>query len=164
MNNEVEVGVVGISTDNPGLNFIRFIDDRLILVAPPGNPWFTGSKAELTALPKIPFIAREKGSGTRAIMEKRLLASGFDPAGLNTVMILSGTEAVKNAVLAGAGVAIISERAVRAEVERGQMMKIDITGFEAGRDFFLVHRRRKVLSPAAEALLQFLTSGSAIER
>jgi DNA-binding transcriptional LysR family regulator len=156
LQNEVEIGVVGASEKSEKLTFIKFISDTLVLIAPADNSWFAGNVASLGELQKAPFVLRERGSGTRAIMEQKLKEVGFASEGLNISMILGSTEAVKRAVASGAGVSIVSERAVLNEVELGTIKMGGISDLELTRDFFIVHRKHKVLSPAAEALVRFL--------
>ncbi|MDD5093761.1 MAG: selenium metabolism-associated LysR family transcriptional regulator [Dehalococcoidia bacterium] len=153
---EVEVGVVGASEKNEKLTFARFVTDELVLIAPARNSWFAAEKATLEELKRVPFIAREIGSGTRTIAQQKLRESGLSVDDLNIAMTLGSTTAVKVAVESGAGVSIVSRRAVQHEIKLGLIKVMDIEGLELRRDFFVVHRKLKVLSPAAEALLQFL--------
>ncbi len=153
---EVEIGVVGASQKNEKLIFTRFASDRLVLIAPSGNDWFIGNSVAPDDLTGVPFVLREEGSGTRTIMEQKLEAAGIRPGSFNLVMTLGSTAAVKRAVESGAGVSIVSERAVKNEVKLGLFEVLDIQGIELARDFFVTHRRYKVLSPAVEALRQFL--------
>ena len=154
LENEVDLGIVGASEKSDKLTFTRLVSDRLVVIAPAQSKWFAGTKATLDELKKAPFVMREGGSGTRSIMEKRLSERGID--GLHVVMTMGSTESVKRSVESGAGVSIVSERAVRNEVKMGLLRALEIEGTELIRDFFIVHRRQKVLSPAAEALLEFL--------
>lgn len=153
LNNEVDLGVVGAGEKNEKLVFTRFVRDRLVVIAPPEG-WFSGDHLSLEELRKVPFVMRENGSGTRTVMERKLREKGIE--NLNVVMTLGSTEAVKRAVESGAGVSIVSERAIRNEVQLGRLRRMEIEGVDLRRDFFIVHRKQKVLSPAAGALLEFL--------
>ncbi len=153
---ELEIGIVGASEKNEKLTFTRFVKDQLVLIAPAGNKWFKGNPVSPDELVGVPFILREEGSGTRTIMEQKLGECGISPGSFNLVMSLGSTEAVKHAVEEGAGVSIVSERAVQNEIKLGLLEVIDINGIELARDFFIVHRKNKILSPAVEALRQFL--------
>lgn len=155
--NEAEIGVVGASERNDKLTFTPFVTDRMVLIAPAENRWFASGKATLEELRKAPFIMREDGSGTRVMILERLREVDLNLDELNVAMTLGSTTAVKKAVEAGAGVGILSERAVENEVKLGLVRKVDIEGVELDRQFYLLHRKQKVLSPAGEALLQFLT-------
>ncbi|PIU57777.1 MAG: LysR family transcriptional regulator, partial [Chloroflexi bacterium CG07_land_8_20_14_0_80_51_10] len=154
--NEVEIGVVGASEKSEKLVFTQFVNDKLVLIVPAKNNWFAGEVATLSELREAPFVMREWGSGTRTIMQQRLRETELGMDDLNVVMTLGSTTAVKRAVESGAGVSIASERAVQNEVKLGLIRAMNIDGLELVRDFFIVHRKQKVLSPAAEALLQFL--------
>ncbi len=153
---ELEIGIVGASEKNEKLAFTRFVKDQLVLIAPAGNNWFKGNPVSPDELIGVPFILREEGSGTRKIMEQKLGERGISPGSFNLVMSLGSTEAVKHAVEEGAGVSIVSEKAVQNEIKLGLLEVIDISGIELARDFFIVHRKNKILSPAVEALSQFL--------
>ncbi|NQT72266.1 MAG: LysR family transcriptional regulator [Chloroflexi bacterium] len=156
LENEVELGVVGASEKNDKLVFEKFVSDELVIIAPAQNRWFSGNIVSLDDLKKAPFVLRESGSGTRAIIGSRLKETGTGLEDLNIAMVLGSTEAVKRAVQSGAGVSVVSERAVQNEVKLGTIKVFEIDGIKLARDFYLVHRRQKVLSPAAEALLEFL--------
>jgi len=156
LDNEVEIGVVGASEKSEKLVFTQFVNDKLVLIVPAKNNWFAGEVATLSELREAPFVMREWGSGTRTIMQQRLRETELGMDDLNVVMTLGSTTAVKRAVESGAGVSIASERAVQNEVKLGLIRAMNIDGLELVRDFFIVHRKQKVLSPAAEALLQFL--------
>ena len=156
LGNEVEIGVVGASEKSEKLLFTKFVSDKLVLIIPANRRWFAKSVVSLKELKRTPFVLREKGSGTRTMMEQKIQDAGFDLNGFDTVMIMGSTEAIKRAVESGAGVSIVSERAVINEVELGLIKTIEISGLDLARDFFIVHRKNKVLSPAAEALAKFL--------
>jgi len=158
LDNEVDLGVVGAGEKNEKLVFTRFVRDRLVVIAPARSEWAADDRVTAEQLGKMPFIMRESGSGTRAVMERRLKELGIE--GLNVVMTFGSTEAVKRAVESGGGVSIVSERAVRNEVQLGLLRTMEIEGVELGRDFFIVRRKQKVLSPAAAALFEFLGSVS----
>jgi DNA-binding transcriptional LysR family regulator len=71
-------------------------------------------------------------------------------------MELGSTTAVKRAVKCGAGVSIVSERAVENEVKLGLLKEVAVEGLALNRDFFIVYKQQRTLSPAAFAFLQFL--------
>jgi DNA-binding transcriptional LysR family regulator len=156
MDNEVEVGAVGAKEGGEKLVFTKFATDRLVLITAPDSKWFKRDAITLDELKELPFILRESGSGTRTIVRQRLKEMGTSEAGLNIVMELGSTTAVKKAVECGAGVSIVSERAVENEIKLGLLKKKSVRGLEISRDFFFVYKRQRTLSPAASAFLQFL--------
>ncbi len=156
MEGEVEIGIVGATEENEKLSFSKFVSDRLVLIVPVDNQWLKSNTIAPDELIGVPFVLREEGSGTRSFMEQKLGQSGIRPGSFNLVMTLGSTAAVKQAVGSGAGVSIVSERSVQNELKLGLLKTIDIQGVELDRDFHIIHRRHKVLSPAVEALRQFL--------
>lgn len=160
LEDRVEVGVVGTSENSRKLNFTRLVSDRLILIAPVENKFFAGDRLTLEELHDVPVIARESGSGTWTIVRRELERAGIDVRALKVPMVLGSTESVKRAVQCGAGVSFVSERAVRNEVALGLLRAVAIEGVELARDFFVVRRRNKALSPATEALLGFLNEAA----
>jgi DNA-binding transcriptional LysR family regulator len=156
LSNELELGVVGATHRSSKLVFLPFVTDKLALVASPDNEWFSGDAATLEELRETPFIQREVGSGTRKSVAQRLQEMGLAENELATVMILGSTTAVKRAVEGGAGVSILSEKAVEREMSLGLLKRIELKGTDMHRDFFIVHRSRGTLAPAVRALLEYL--------
>ena len=156
MDNEVEIGLVGTREKNDKLAFESFTTDRLVLITPADCNWLRGETVTLEELKKVPFILRESGSGTRATIKKRLHEAGVKEEDLHVVMTLGSTAAVKKAVESGVGASLISERAIEKEIKLGLIKKVPIKDLELNREFFIVLRRGRSLSPATNALLQFL--------
>ncbi len=156
MDNEVEVGAVGAREEEEKLVFTKLATDRLVLITPPDKRWFKREVITLDGLKNVPFILRESGSGTRTSAMQKLKEMGIDKEELNIVMELGSTTAVKKAVECGGGISFVSERAVETEIKLGLLKEVSVKGLEMNRDFFLVHKRQKTLSPAASTFLQFI--------
>ena len=132
--NEVELGVVGATQKNAKLTFTPFVTDRLVLIAPADNKWFDGEMATLEKLKTTPFVMRESGSGTRSTVSQKLQQMGLAESEFNTVMVLGSTTAVKRAVESGAGVSIVSDRAVERESNLGSITKMQLDRLDLNRD------------------------------
>jgi len=156
MSNEVEVGAVGAKEEEEKLVFTKLATDRLVLITPHDSKWFKQDTIVLDELKAVPFILRENGSGTRTIAMQKLKEMGIGEEELNIVMELGSTTAVKKAVECGSGVSFVSERAVETEIKLNLLKKVRVQGLKLDRDFFIVYKRQKTLSPAASAFLQFL--------
>jgi len=156
LDHEVEIGFVGQKERGEKLEFRGFSTEKLVLVSPISPPWLPHDRITVEELKKIPFIIRESGSGTRSSIESKLHEFDVKEAELNIVMRVGSTAAVKKAVESGAGVSIISERAIENEIKLGLLRKVPIEGLELEREFFIVQRRGRSLSPATKALLAFL--------
>jgi LysR family transcriptional regulator, low CO2-responsive transcriptional regulator len=99
------------------------------------------------------FLTREPGSGTRMLMEQLFEASELKPA---IGMEMSSNETIKQAVIAGLGIAFISAHTVASELEDGRLVALDVAGLPVVRQWFVVRRQDKVLLPPAQAMLDFL--------
>ncbi len=156
LDHEVEIGFVGQKEKGEKLEFYGFSIEKLVLIAPVSPPLVPHDQITVEELKKVPFIIRESGSGTRSSIERKLHEFGVKEADFNIVMRVGSTAAVKKAVESGAGVSIISERAIENEIKLDLLKKVPIEGLELEREFFIVYRRGRSLSPATKALLAFL--------
>ncbi len=100
---------------------------------------------------------REKGSGTAAAVESALRRQWITTSDLKVCTTISSSEAMKQAVLAGCGVAFISEMAVREELKQGTLVAIDLPELIITRSFSVVHKKGRSLSPAATAFQHVLS-------
>lgn len=155
------LGVVGGREDGPHLEFRQFACDELVTVVPRGHPWWRKRRVPVRELLAQPLVQRESGSGSRRCLERALDRLGVAASDLDVVLELGSSEAVKEAVLAGAGVAVLSRRAVLQEVRGGRLKAVAVDGLTLGRDLFVVRDRRRVLPRPAELFLTFLGSGTA---
>jgi LysR family transcriptional regulator, low CO2-responsive transcriptional regulator len=148
---EVELGIVGSLLGDEALTFTPLGQDRIMLVVGRCHPWFSRTNAGLDELRSQSFIFREQGSGTGKTVSEALAAVGIDPGGLNVKVSLGSNEGIKHAVAGGAGISFVSELSVRRELAQGELREIVIPGLEIARQFYLVSRAGRELSPAAAA-------------
>jgi DNA-binding transcriptional LysR family regulator len=111
---------------------------------------------ELDELAGMPFILRERSSGTRMVMAQALDAAGFDPSLLNVVAEMGSTEAVREAVKARIGISIISSYAVKEDIERNSLCAVPLREICIHRPFFLAQRKNREISPLCSAFLEHL--------
>ncbi len=153
---EVSLGLVGRKTDNPHLEFRYLASDRMVLVVPPGHPLGRRKTVSVKQLSRHPLVLREAGSGLRHCFEKSLDRVGLSLADLRVALELGSNEAIKEAVLRGAGVAILSTFAVQKELEAGQLQALAVRDLRCDRDLYVVQDRRRVLPLPARLFLLFL--------
>lgn len=156
---EAAIGFVEGEVDPAGLSVTPIADDELVLVAPPGLA--AGSRAPLTAedLRSLPFVLREEGSGTRAILDKALAGLGLTPADLDVALVLPSNEAVRIAVAAGAGVAALSKLVVRPLLKNGTLATLDFP--LPKRRFFALRHAERTMTKAETAFYALLESEAA---
>ncbi len=156
LEDEIEIGAVGAKLNEPKLEFIPFVKDELVLAVPANHPVAKEEKTSLQMISNLPFIIREKGSGTRITMEAFLKKKGIALDSLNIVAELGSTEAVRQAIIAGIGVSILSKRAIEVETEAGLIRTFPLNDNALWRHFYLVYHKQKSLSPFAQAFLDFI--------
>lgn len=156
LSEEIEIGVVGATPDNKMLTSRRLGHDEILLVARKGHRWCEKSHVTMEDLLTEPVIIRENGSGTHDVVDTALREHGIKTADLPVSAIFSSSEGIKQAVLAGCGVAFISEMAVRQELQLGELVKIKLPGLSITRSFTMIRRKGRTLSPAAQALADIL--------
>ena len=146
----VEMAAVGMQIADRRLEFERFADDEIVLVAPPKTALDVPDVLAPTDLARFPILSREAGSATRQVVEDAL--AGVAPSPL----VLGSLEAVKNAVLAGAGLAFLSRHAVTSELKRGELRQVSVSGVSLRRSLYVVRLRERDASPALVALRRYL--------
>src|SRR5436853_1075151 len=148
-----EIGFAGVRPDAIGLELHPFASDELALVVRNDDRWREVSSIPLEALIETPFVAREPGSGTRIALEKKV---GRSMDAFNIVGSFGSTNGVKEALLAGLGVSVLSILAVRQEVESGRLKILEISDIgPIHRQFFAVLNRKLAASPILEAFIDF---------
>ena len=156
LENLVELALVGGQYDEDAVSFKEILTDRIILV---GRPWDQkDGTLSIQELQDQPLIVREQGSGTRQSTDSALKKAGLDPRNLQVVAQLGSSEAVRRAVIGGAGYAFLSKIAVARELAEGTLVEIQVEGFAITRSFYLAWRNGRSFSPAAEAFVKMLQS------
>jgi LysR family transcriptional regulator for metE and metH len=123
-----------------------------LIIAPAGHP-LLGRRIKASALANSSFLSREPGSGTRGLMERFFQEAGIEP---RIAMEIGSNETIKQAVMAGMGLAFISAHTIAAEVADGRLAMLDVEGLPEVRQWFVVKRSAKRLTPPATALIEFL--------
>jgi DNA-binding transcriptional LysR family regulator len=134
----------------------RFIEDELVLAVAHDHPWAQQGTVPLMALATEPFIQRERGSGSRLVMEQTLKQHGFEPTLLRTVAEMGSTEAIKQGIKAGIGVSILSRIALIDELKAGSVAVVTIEGVTLQRHFYIIRHRGRTLSPLCQTFERFL--------
>jgi DNA-binding transcriptional LysR family regulator len=154
----VEVGVVGARPAARTLEAKELMPDELVVVVPASHPWATRRTTTLGDLQKEPMVVRERGSGSREAFEHALQEAGVSLANLRIVGEMGSTQAVKQAVRAGVGIALISKRAVEDECRAGLLACVKVKDLRVARAFYLVTHRDRTRSPLAQAFVEFIES------
>lgn len=151
--NRIDLAIMGQVPGGLDLEATRFMNNPLVVIAPPGHPLARKKKVPLSSLANEPFLVREAGSGTRGAMERFFAERGM---ALTTSMEMSSNEAIKQAVAAGLGLGILSLQTLEQELELGRLSVLNVEGFPIMRHWYVVHRTDKRLSPVAQAFKSFV--------
>lgn len=147
-NNEVDIAVMGRPPKDLEVRAEPFAAHPHVFVAKPGHPLSQHGQLTVEDLRPLEVMAREQGSGTRAAMEKFFADSRIDP---RIKMEFPSNETLKQAVMAGLGIGFVSLHTIGFELEHKQIALLDIHTTPVVRAWNIVHKRSKMLSPAAEA-------------
>jgi DNA-binding transcriptional LysR family regulator len=124
--------------------------DELVLIVPPGHPWARRPRLDPARLSQERLLTREEGSATRLVTERALLQGGVK---IGRTMELGHTEAIKQAVMAGLGVAFVSVYAVRGELETGRLQQVRLRKLRIQRHFHVIHNEARTLTARANAFI-----------
>ncbi len=140
---KAEFGFIGKEPANKKLFVNRLWQDRLVLAAPIKHPLAKRRSVTVKELVKFPFIIRERGSATRDIAEE-CLERYFDTnfSQFNVVCEMGSSEAVKEAILAGLGISIISLFAIERELKQRLLVAVDISDCVMERYFYLIFKKQ----------------------
>ncbi|MSR54412.1 MAG: LysR family transcriptional regulator [Gemmataceae bacterium] len=146
---EVHLGIVGGMDGRAHFQFQSFASDELVVVASKGHPWYRRRTRSLDEFLSQPLIHREAGSGSRRCLERSLESLGVH-APLNVALELGSNEAVKEAVLQGLGIAVLSRHVVQEEIRSGGLRTVPVKGLNLKREISAVRDRRRAMPPAAQ--------------
>lgn len=153
LNSEMEIGLVeGLTPENVMQSDV-FAHDELVPVISPRNKLASHTPLSANRFCSEPFIVRETGSGTRAITDQALEKLGLLP---KISLTLGSSEAIKRAVMADAGVAIISRMAVESELLSGSLIALPIPQLTIIRNLYRIYPGGFKLSHCAQAFNRLL--------
>jgi len=151
--NRIDLAIMGQVPDGLGLEATRFMDNPLVVIAPPDHPLARKKKVTVRELAAESFLVREAGSGTRGAMERFFAARELE---IRSSMEMSSNEAIKQAVQAGLGLGILSLQTLEMELALKRLTVLKVEGFPIMRHWYVVHRADKRLSPVAQAFKEFV--------
>lgn len=150
----IDLAIMGRPPRYPAVESLALGDHPHILICAPDHPLASTRDISPDRLLAETFIMREAGSGTRILMERFLDRMGegrtYDQIEFNT------NETIKQAVIAGLGIALISAHTVMDALAAGRIATIDIPGVPIVRQWHLVWSVNAGLTPVAEKVLEFL--------
>jgi DNA-binding transcriptional LysR family regulator len=158
----VDLGVVGGHVLGAGEQCLAAgLVDELVLIVPRRHAWARRRTIDVRRFCEQPVLMREEGSATRYVTERALQQAGVR---CRAAMELEHTEAIKQAVMAGLGVSLVSMHAVRGEVATRQLGALRVRGLHLRRHFHVIHDEERPLTASAQALLRLLEAEARYSR
>ncbi len=154
LSGELDFGIVGGYADHFDLEHVLLLKDELHLVASPDLRPKIDVKACPGDLKDMPWVMREKGSGTRQAFENAMMVCGISLQELRVSTQVQSTEALVRCVLAGTGVGVTSRLAVQKYVESGELDIIEVEGLNIQRNFYIIRHRRRSLFTCSGKLIE----------
>lgn len=153
-----DFGIVGTYFKSPNLEYIDLINDELCVITPNNSdyPWENYSELDPEFLISEKIISREKGSGTRGLIESQFIEHGIDYDSLKIIAYVDDTDAIKRFVELGIGISFTSKKAIKREVDMGLIKCFTIKGFELKRMFYFIYHKKRQLSPLSKTFKDFV--------
>ena len=150
----LDVGLIEAPSHQPTLMTEVCGEDDLVAICAPGQSIAVLEYATPERLAEQPYVSREVGSGTREVVDGYFRNNGVEPDDLNIVMELGSREAIKGAVEAGLGIAIVSRVTIVKELKLGDLVAVPLQP-RLVRPLSLVYAREKFRSRLLQVFLDF---------
>lgn len=144
--------VMSYPPENIDIVSTPFLDNEHVVIAP-SNHWAVGKRVTLEALRQEPFLLREPGSGSRHAIDHYLESSRQS---LNVRLALASNEAIRELVVSGMGLAVLSRHSLGDAAARGEIAILEVEDFPLRQPWSIVRLRSKVLSLPAQAFMEAL--------
>ncbi len=157
--NSIDLAIMGQPPEGFDGEKEAFAYHPLSIIAPPEHPLAKAKQIPLHVLLPETFLIREPGSGTRNVFERLLTTHRLHAT---RTLQMDSNETIKQAVMAGLGIALLSLHTIGLELEAKRLIVLDVESLPVMRRWYIAHRSGKRLSPAAIAFRQFLLEEGAL--
>jgi DNA-binding transcriptional LysR family regulator len=151
--NEGDLLIMGQIPKDLAVEAHSFMDNELVVVAPPNHPLSGAKNITLKQLSLQRFLVREPGSGTRQAVDRLFAEHDIT---ITPYMELGSSEAIKQGVMAGLGLSVLSRHNLRLELASNLITVLNAKGFPLKRRWYAAHLKGKKLSLVARTFLEFL--------
>lgn len=155
LDGKTDFGIVGAKYSVKKLSYVELMEDRLLLITPNNSKFMEPnySKLPIDRIIDDNFLFREKGSGTRKLLEDKLIDNGIND--LNVIGYIEDVEIIKKLVSLGIGLSFLSEKVVEDDVKNGMYKAYYIDKINLNRKFYFVYHNERQLSPLNETFKNF---------
>lgn len=148
-----EVAVIAKAEDLPGVNFSPFSKEEMAVIVAPGHHLTFKKAVSFKELAEEPFIMKEKGSGTRKLVEQSFANANCEP---DVLMETSSTEFIKQLVQRGDGISMVVKEAVALELGEKKLAQVQLKNPQIYLDVSIAYLKDQPLSPPAQAFVETL--------
>lgn len=152
--NSTDLALVSIWPDELELESIQLAENKWFLACSPEKKASYTAAIEEGKWELVPFVVREKGSGTRSTMENFFQERDIH---VGSKLELATNEAVKQAVMAGLGASLLSNFSMAQELKEGRIALLELPGLPIKADWNLIWLKQKKHSPAVKAFIRWLS-------
>jgi DNA-binding transcriptional LysR family regulator len=151
LQDEIDIGLVEGPTSSRDLIEENIQTDHLVLIASPSHSLSQKTNITVSDLSDLKFIVRESGSGTRSIFESAMQGTGIP---WKIAGSYNNIEAIKHAVRANLGLAVVPRISVEEDVKMGWLIPLEVRELNIARNFNLIYHRQKFFTPAMKTFIQ----------
>lgn len=152
-NNMDDLYFMGQPPEHLDISVRPFLENPLVVVGPRYHPLAQEKNIPLQRLAEEPLIMRESGSGTRVAVERFFAANRLK---MKVEMEISSNEAIKQAVVGGLGLSILSNHSLALEGSNGPLVVFDVEGFPIQKHWYIIYPSAKQQSVVAQTFLEYL--------
>jgi DNA-binding transcriptional LysR family regulator len=156
----VELGIIEGPAMRRDVKTERMVRDEMVLIVSPNHAWAGRKTIAPGELAKVALLLRERGSGSRRVVERALKKVGLPLRSLKVAMELDSTEAIISGVEAELGAGFVSRWAISKALRLGSVKVVRVEGLEILRDFSFVRQAGVEFAGAAAAFQRFASSAS----
>lgn len=152
-----QIGFCGVAPPkHQGLESFKVAQDEIVLIVFPEHPFAQREQVSFAELEKEPLIFREATSGTQKSLETLLSEAGFGLTRLTPHLVLGNTQVIVSSVEARAGIAFVSNLAIKKSLELGLVRQLVVDGLKLRRDFYCIYYKGRVVSRLLREFLAFI--------
>ena len=157
VNNQDDLYILGQPPKEIDVIAETFLQNPLVVLASVNHSLACKKRITLSRIAEEPFMFREPGSGTRKATEQFFASHGLK---LKIRMELGSNEAIKQAIIGGLGISILSHHAIALDAPTGQLVVLDVEGLPINRHWYYAYPSGKQLSVVAQTFLEYLQQAS----
>jgi len=150
-----DIYIVGQTPTDTKIHSIPFLENPLVILAPPTHPLANKKNIPISKLSQENFILREPGCGTYLSMDKLHKEQKIS---FQSSLALGSNEAIKQAVIGELGISLLSLYALTHEISTGELIVLDVDGFPIKDQWYLCYPEGKQLSIVAQVFLEYMLS------